>query len=168
MLNERITKCFKIRKGQIDDLDELQMLFIETVTEVCISDYADDQIDAWVSDTKNNVNKQRWVDALSNQFVLVAQDENKIIGFATLDCGNYIDFLFVHKDFQRQGVANKLYKEIGNEALHQQSAYLTSNVSKTARPFFENNGFVVVKEQVVHIKGVKLTNYKMMKTIGKT
>jgi putative acetyltransferase len=44
---------------------------------------------------------------------------------------------------------------------------LTSDVSKTALPFFEKNGFKIVKEQVVYKKGVKLINYKMTKAIDK-
>lgn len=157
---------FIVRKGQLDDLTELRNLFMNTVTEICKTDYSSNQIEAWIYDTKNNVNQKRWIDVLTKQFVLVAQSENRIVGFVTLDKGNYIDFLFVHKDYQRKGIANRLYKEIENEARRQQKTILTSDVSKTARPFFEKNEFKVVREQIVDKKGVKLINYKMAKTIG--
>ena len=39
--------------------------------------------------------------------------------------------------------------------------YLYSNVSITARPFYERFGFKVAKEQHLELRGVKLTNYKM-------
>lgn len=158
---------FIVRKGQLDDLAELRNLFMNTVAEICKTDYNSNQIEAWIYDTKNNVNQKRWIDVLTKQFVLVAQTENQIAGFVTLDNGNYIDFLFVHKDHQRKGIANRLYIEIENEARRQQKTMLTSDVSKTARPFFEKNGFKIVKEQVVDKKGVKLINYKMTKAIDK-
>nr|WP_294901213.1 GNAT family N-acetyltransferase [uncultured Pedobacter sp.] len=160
-----MTDNFIIRKGQLNDLIELQKLYVDTITEICKADYDNEQIDAWTSDTKNNPNKQRWQDILTNQFVLVAQKDNKIVGFATLDKGNYIDLFYVHKDYQRQGIANKLCADVVTEAKREQQRVLTSDVSKTARPFFEKNGFKVLKEQIVNKKGIKLVNYKMTKTI---
>lgn len=38
-----------------------------------------------------------------------------------------------------------------------------AEVSITAKPFFESKGFKVVKQQVVNIRGVELTNFIMEK-----
>ncbi len=160
-----MTTDLTIRQGQLNDLTELQKLFIDTITEVCKADYDNEQIEAWISDTKYNTNGQRWQDILTKQFVLVAQIDNTIVGFATLDNGNYIDLFYVHKDYQRQGIANKLYEDIEAEAKRQSQTSLTSDVSKTAKPFFEKQHFSVVQEQVVNRKNVNLTNYKMTKTL---
>ena len=151
-----------IRIGNIDDLNELQQLFVDTVKFVCKADYNDKQVDVWTSGIEN---KQRWQDILTNQFVIVAQDKDKITGFCTLDKGNYLDLLYIHKDFQRQGIAYKLYSDIEKEAKRQGQNKLTSGVSKTAKPFFEKIGFRVLSEQKVNLKGVELTNYKMTKNI---
>ena len=67
-----------IRKGNIDDLAELQQLFVDTVSNVCKVDYNSDQISVWTSSIEN---EKRWRDILTNQFVLVAQDRKKIVGF---------------------------------------------------------------------------------------
>ena len=40
-----------------------------------------------------------------------------------------------------------------------------SEVSITARPFYEHLGFKVVNEQEVEMRGVKLTNYVMEKVV---
>ena len=48
-----------------------------------------------------------------------------------------------------------------------QQTVLTSDVSKTARPFFEKVGFEVIKKQTVVRQGVELTNFKMKKKIEK-
>jgi putative acetyltransferase len=92
----------------------------------------------------------------------------KIVGFASLDNGDYIDLLYVHKDYLRQGLAYKLYTAIEEEVKRQGQTELTSDVSKTARPFFEKVGFVVIKEQTVVRKNVKMTNFKMIKKLNDT
>ncbi|MCJ0743589.1 GNAT family N-acetyltransferase [Pedobacter montanisoli] len=153
---------FIIRKGQQHDLAELQKLYVETITTICYADYDKQQIEAWISGVEN---LQRWNTILTKQIILVAQYADKIVGFATLDRGHYIDLFYVHKDYQRQGIANKLYMNIENIAKQQKQTELISDVSKTARPFFENKGFSVQKEQHVYVKGVELTNYKMIKAI---
>ena len=44
---------------------------------------------------------------------------------------------------------------------------MTSDVSKTARQFFEKVGFEVIEEQSVVRKNVELTNYKMKKKLNR-
>lgn len=156
---------YVIREGQVSDLPELKKLFLDTITKICNSDYDEEQINAWIFDTKYNRNQQRWIDILEKQFVLVAQNENEIVGFITLESGNYIDLLYVHKNYQRQGIANSLYDHIEKAAKQQNQSLLTSNVSKTARAFFEKVGFVVTKKQTVVRQNVELINFTMTKII---
>lgn len=150
-----------IRKGSLSDKNELQELFVGSIREVCKADYGSRQLSVWSSGIKN---KERWQNILTNQLVLVSQKDGKITGFCTLD-GNHIDLFYVHKDHQREGIAKKLYAEIESIAKKQGQTELTSDVSKTAKPFFEKVGFVVVKEQQVMIDDIELTNFKMTKKI---
>ena len=147
---------------QADDLDELQKIFVDTITTICKADYDEKQIEAWTSGVNN---KKRWQNILINQLVMVSQKDGKMTGFCALD-GNHINLFNVHKDHQREGIAKKLYAEIEKVAEQQGQTELTSEVSKTARPFFEKVGFVVMKEQQVLIGYIKLTNCKMMKKIA--
>lgn len=150
------------RKGQLSDLAELKQLFVNTIMSCCKEDYNSEQIKAWASSIEN---EQRWLDILKNQFVLVALDADKIIGFCTLKDGDYIDLLYVHKDYLRQKTATILYLNIEKEAKQQGAKELTADVSITAKPFFEKIGFRVLKEQKALVNNVELTNYKMTKTI---
>jgi len=152
-----------IRKGKEADLPEILQLFAATIDAVCRKDYTPQQLEAWKSGAEN---EERWRKVIRDQYVVIALKENKIAGFCTLDQGNYIDLLFVHKDEQQKGIASILYQEVENEALRQREKQLTAEVSKTARPFFEKIGFQVVQEQEVNIKGVTLTNYKMIKILS--
>lgn len=151
-----------VRKGNEADLPEMLQLFAATIDAVCGKDYTSQQLEAWKSGAEN---EQRWMKVIRDQYVVIALTENKIAGFCTLDQGNYIDLLFVHKDEQQKGIASILYQEIEKEAFRQHEKQLTADVSKTARPFFEKIGFQVFQEQEVNVKGVNLTNYKMIKSL---
>lgn len=150
------------RKATISDLPEMKELFVQTIQSVCKIDYNPDQINAWVSGAENT---QRWIDVIEKQFALLAIIENKIAGFGTLKDNNYIDFFFIHKDYQRQGIANKIFSELELEAKKHHSKIITSDVSITAKPFFEKKGFVVKTEQKNMVRSVEIINYKMEKEL---
>lgn len=150
------------RKATISDLAEMKELFVQTIRSVCKNDYNSAQIEAWVSGAKIT---QRWIDVVENQLVLLAIIQEKIVGFGTLKDNNYIDFFFIHKDFQRQGIANKIFTKLELEAKKHHSKIITSDVSITAKPFFEKKGFVVKSEQKNMIKSIEIINYKMEKEL---
>lgn len=152
----------RIRKGNLQDLPEMLLLFQNTITAICQRDYNTAQLEAWKSGAEN---KERWLNVMKEQYILIAESENKIVGFCTLAQGNYIDLLFVHKDYQHQGIASQLYKLIEKEALDQNQKVLTADVSKTAKSFFETMDFRLIQEQIVNVKGIDLINYKMEKRL---
>jgi len=152
----------KFRKATISDLQEMQEMYIETIQWTCKSDYSPLEIDAWVSGL-NNV--ERWKKVIHAQFVLLALIKNKIVGYGTLKNGNYIDFFCVHKDFQRQRIADNVFAELEIEAKKENSTTITADVSKTAKPFFEKKGFIIKAEQKNIRLGVELINYKMEKNL---
>ncbi len=156
MDNSKIT----IRLSTVDDLAEIQKIFVETISTICKDDYSPEQISAWISSVEN---KERWLSKLNSQYFVVAAIEGQIVGFASLENDNHLDLLFVHKDFQRQGIASKLYSEIAEVALKKKATTLNSNVSQTARPFFEDKGFKIIKRNTKLIRGVEIFNYKMAK-----
>ncbi len=149
----------KLRQARLNDLSILQELFVETIVSTCNKDYNDEQIKAWTSRLKN---KDGWISRLSKQCFIVAQVDNKIVGFASLENGNYLDLLYVHKDFLRQGIASVLYEALKQESLRLGFDALTSDVSITALSFFKSKGFKVIKENKNLINGIELINYHMI------
>lgn len=73
--------------------------------------------------------------------------------------------MFVDYRQQRRGVATLLLHEAEFLAKCKGAGKLTSEVSITARPFFEKHGFDVVRENVVNIGGIVMTNYSMEKLL---
>lgn len=61
--------------------------------------------------------------------------------------GIYIDCFYVHPDWQRQGVSSRLLGRIEHDATEQGISRIFAEVSLTARPFFEEKGFLIVNEQ---------------------
>ncbi len=143
-----------------NDLAAILNLFAATVKTVCAKDYTPVQIDAWVSSINN---PERWESRITQQYFIIAKTNKEIVGFGSLDHLSYIDLLYVHKDYQGMGIATQILSELEKEAFRSGTTELTSDVSKTARPFFEKNGFQVTSEQTVAIAGVQLNNYKMVK-----
>lgn len=151
-----------VRQAQLTDLHEMQRLFVETIEAVCPRDYSPEQITVWTSSIDN---KERWINKLTNQYVLLAVVDEMIAGFASLEGDHYLDLLYVHKDFQRQGIADHLFQELLKEAKRRGTTRLESDVSITARPFFEKKGFETVKENRNVIKGVEIVNYHMKRLV---
>ncbi|MGJ1510097.1 GNAT family N-acetyltransferase [Sphingobacterium siyangense] len=150
-----------LRKGILQDLQEILILFSGTIETVC-DDYNNEQVVAWISSVNNT---GRWHRLIEDQYFIVAVLNQKIVGFASLAHGDYIDVLYVHKDFQRQGIAQQLYNALETEATTHKNTILTADVSKTAKPFFEANGFKVIAEQIQIRTEVEIPNYNMKKDL---
>ena len=83
-----------------------------------------------------------------------------------MNAEGHLHSLFVHKDWQRKGVGALLLSETERMATAYGAEKITSEVSVTARPFFEKHGYKVVKEQKAKANRLYLTNYLMEKPCG--
>lgn len=153
-------KKYVFRHATPQDLESVLALFLLTIRESCAPIYDAAQRDAWIASANNT---QRWLDKLSSQFFMVAEWEGQLVGFASLEAIQTIDLLYVHPDFQRQGIAQELYNHLENEALRHNAKFLKAEVSKTALPFFMAQGFVTLASQEILCEGVSLENFRMEK-----
>ena len=79
----------------------------------------------------------------------------------------YLHSMFIHADFQGKGIATMLLEEIERYAIKEGIMRITSEVSITARPFFEKQGYIVEVEQKRRANQLCLTNYWMAKNLTK-
>ena len=123
-------------------------------------DYTREQLDAWAT---GEINLEEWDESFQAHLTVVAEMDGKIVGFGDMDKTGYLDRLYVHKDYQRRGVATAIC-----DALEQntKAAEFITHASITARPFFEKRGYTVVREQQVERRGKLLTNFVMRKERG--
>src|SRR5699024_2552481 len=85
--------------------------------------------------------------------------------FSDVDEYGYIDMIFVDPQHQRQGVARALLESVRRQARDLYATSLTADVSITARPFFESQGFFVEQRQEPFKQGVKLVSFRMRKEL---
>ena len=139
-----------LRPYRSEDCPALAALFYDTVHTVNARDYTPEQLVAWAD---GQVDLAAWDASFLAHTTLVAEAEGIIVGFADLADDGYLDRLYVHKDWQGRGIATALCDALPKAKL--------THASLTARPFFEQRGWRVVKEQQVERQGVLLTNFVM-------
>ncbi|MGI5893719.1 MAG: GNAT family N-acetyltransferase [Candidatus Merdivicinus sp.] len=151
----------RIREYRPDDCTEILRLFYDTVHTVNAKDYSAEQLAVWAPKTPDF---SRWQRTLGAHNSYVAEEEGRITGFADLDIpACYFDRLYIHKDYQRQGIASLLADRIEADARAAGISRLEVAASITARPFFEKRGYRLVREQQVERGGILLTNFVMEK-----
>ena len=89
--------------------------------------------------------------------------QSQIVGFSSITTQGYLHSMFVHKDFQGKGIATILLNDIERHAITAGIMRITSEVSLTARPFFEKRGYIVKEEQKRKANQLSLTNFWMAK-----
>lgn len=147
-----------IREAGDDDFAAIGQLFFETIREVNLRDYTPQQVAAWAPAVSS---AQDWRKRLEGQVVLVAVERDLLVGFITVEKNGHVDFLFVHKDRQRQGIASALLGRVRDLARQWNLPRLFTEASITAKPFFERHGFVVTRPEDVIRHGVTLRRYHM-------
>ncbi|GAA4245757.1 MULTISPECIES: GNAT family N-acetyltransferase [Winogradskyella] len=150
----------QVRQAQIKDSLEIRSIFRDTIIHVNAKDYSEKQIATWASGAEDI---EQWEERINTLYFIVAETENNIVGFAYLKNGNYLDGLFVHKDFQRQGIGSKLLRIVESQVMMNDFEVIKSDVSKTALPFFDNKYYDVIKKQKKNYKGLVFENYLVEK-----
>src|SRR5690554_6333399 len=102
-------KNITIIEASSADVKEITQLFHDTIQVINSRDYPKDEIDDWSSWYKDT---DKWAERINEQYFIVAKLDNKVVGFSSLATDGYLDFMFVHKDLQGQGIAKALLTEI--------------------------------------------------------
>lgn len=148
----------EIRYYEAGDAPEIVRLFFETVRSVNRADYSDEQLEAWAPGVPD---PEEWHARMAGRRTLVAEEGGEVVGFAELEYDGRLDMLYVRKDAVGRGVGRRLYEAVEREARGQGLGWIFTEASITARPFFEQQGFRVVREQMVSRRGVSMANFVM-------
>lgn len=147
----------KLRKITAADLPALKELFCRSVYEIAGHDYTEAQCDAW---TAGVINPQ-WAERFLNTWTLGAVIDNQLAGFANLETPEKLDCFYVHPAYQRLGVGTKLMEALVQQAVRLKAKILTADVSLTARPFFERQGWKALHDNEIRRGEVILINTTM-------
>lgn len=150
-----------LRRYREEDLGEMADLFYNTVHFINIKDYSLSQVDVWAD---GKIDYDKWNRSFLEHYSIIALKDGVIAGFGDIDKTHYLDRLYVHKDYQGQGIASAICNELEKQSAGHQ---VTVHASITAKSFFESRGYRVQKKQQVERSGILLKNYIMEKYIPK-
>jgi putative acetyltransferase len=119
-----------------------------------------EQINAWAPE---KIDIDVWERLLSKNHTVVVESKDIIVGFGDMDKTGHFNRLYVHKDFQGQGIATIIISELEKYAQLSGIVVVTTEASVTAKPFFEKRGYQIIKQQTIELKGQTLTNFVMKK-----
>ena len=139
---------FIVRAALQSDAVELKKLFQNTVLAINRRDYSQAEVEDMIK---------------IHYFIVAINQQSEIVGFSSITPQGYLHSMFVHKDFQGEGIATMLLNEIEQYAITNGIIRITSEVSLTARPFFEKRGYIVEEEQKRKANQLSLTNFWMAK-----
>lgn len=154
---------FMIRVALQSDTVELKQLFQNTVLAINRRDYSQAEVEDWASCGDNLANIKDMIK--THYFIVAVNQQSEIVGFSSITPQGYLHSMFVHKDFQGKGIAIMLLNEIEQYAITNGIIRITSEVSLTARPFFEKRGYIVEEEQKRKANKLSLTNFWMAKQV---
>lgn len=158
-------KNIRLRKAEPEDIPTMHTAFEQSVLNTCSQHYTAPQIRAWIE----RATLARWRELLQSDLHFILAEETKhfrTVGFTSINANGYLHSMFVHPQFQHQGIASLLLCQAEEYARLHQAVSIHSEVSITARPFFEKQGYITEKEQIVSIGDVKMTNFVMYKYLS--
>lgn len=149
----------RLRDYRLDDVQALACIYFNTIHRINTTHYTQEQVDAWAP--KSSLETEGWAKKFLRTKPIVAVVGDQVVGFAEFEPNGHIDCFYCHHEWIGKGVGFALMDEILSRAKRQNISRIFAEVSITAKPFFERQGFVVITEQTIIRKGVELTNYKM-------
>jgi len=152
----------RIRGYRAGDAPAIVRLFFDTVRAVNRLDYSEEQVEAWAPGVPD---PEEWHARMNGRRTLVAEEDDRVVGFAELEVDGHLDMLYVRGDAVGRGVGRLLYEAVEWEAQNTGLSRIFTEASVTARPFFERRGFRVMREQTVLRRGTRLTNFVMRKDL---
>lgn len=158
-----MTPPLAIRPAQPDDLEAMDRLFGETVRQVNAADYTAAQLAAWAPPGRD---PERWRSRLVSSEVRVAQLGAELVGFCAWTRTGYLDLLYVHHAHLRRGIASALYATAEADLRARGVGEVATAASVTAQPFFLRQGFTLVRHQQVEVRGVRMPNALMSKSLA--
>ena len=137
-------------------------MYFTAIHLVARHDYTAEQLEAWAP---QNLDMAKWNKKMRDINPFVAVLNGELVGYADIQLNGYIDHFFVSGNHPRRGIGTLLMTRIFEEARSHGMQILTSDVSRTAQPFFAKFGFGTVEERRPTVRGVEVPNARMSRNM---
>ena len=163
IVDSHTTHYYAIRHFQTEDLPAVLHIYKRAIYKIGSRFYNHAQVDAWAA---ASLDLPAWEQRLHSGVVLVAMHGTHMAGFIRFEPTGKIDLLYVHPNFERQGIAKALLHKIERLAHQERVPRLFTQASEAAKSFFIGQGYTLLGAQEVERQGVKLVNYRMEKALS--
>lgn len=150
-----------LRPFRVGDIPRMAELFKNTVRTVNSADYSAEQTAAWTAD----VDLTQWSARYAASFTVVCEADGALLGFGNLTPDGTIDMLYVNADFIRCGIGSEILAALTEHAHRCGLSALQTFASLTAKPFFDAQGWHIVRRNAVTKHGVVLENFLMRREL---
>ena len=158
-----MTAAIAMRPYLPADAARCAQIFRASIDELAADDCDDEQRAAWATSADDEA---AFAARLAGGLTLVATIAGALAGFASLKGADVIDMLYVDPHHARRGVGAALIDALARIAQSRGLARLTSEVSDTARPLFERQGFAAQRRNLVSLDDQWLANTTMTKDLN--
>ena len=151
-----------VRRYQEGDHLAIGRIYHEAIHRIASRDYSPEQLHAW-SGTKGDPGQWAadWKARCEKKQPFVKEVDRKLVGFIGLDPDGHIDCTFVDPAHAGQGIMDEIMGEVNRHAGLSGITRLFAEVSLTARPFFERQGCIWVRDNLATIGDITLPNFIM-------
>lgn len=154
-----------IRRHREGEEPALFEIYYSAIHLVACRNYTPEQLQAWAP---RDFDAELWRRRIRGISPFVAELNGQIVGYADLQPNGYIDHFFVSGTHPREGIGSQLMQHLLDQAQALGISELTSDVSRTAQPFYETFGFSVVEQRCPELRGVVVPNALMRRTCNET
>lgn len=152
-----------VRAFRVGDEAALFGVYYSAIHEIARRDYNQQQLNAWAP---ANMDMGVWRERLRKIKPFVVEVDGEIAAYADVQPSGYIDHFFVAGSHAGSGIGRVLMNRIHQQATHLSLTELSSDVSRTAQPFFAHFGFEVVEQRRPVVRGVTVPNALMRKSLS--
>ena len=151
-----------IRRYKTSDLQHVVEAFKNSIIEIGPEQYNSKQLEAW-SSYPDDINEFNLL--LREGVTYVAEDEDKIVSFGTLNPADHVEFLYTVKKYSKMRIASSIYKMLESHARLNGIQKIHTDASKIANPFFIKAGFQIDEKEIVIRNNIEFERYKMSKEL---
>ena len=134
-----------IRDYQEDDVKQVGILIADTYTEFNLGFASEEELPLLLGPfrharSSDQAHQQQIAETIHSEIVLVAEDGSKIVGVLR-GRKERLASLFVHKDYHRRGIGQKLVEQFERESLNQGVSLIEVAATLYAVPFYKKMGY---------------------------
>ncbi len=155
---------YNIRSATIDDIDAICSLVSKSVFELCKEYYTESELEAYLA---NLLKKIHYNELLSDRILIVACENNVIVGFTQYDPSqSAVDAIYVLPNHTGKGVGTRMLRYIEDVARSLKKEEIIIAALKNAVGFYEKSKYIFQNTSLITCKdGTKFESVELKKQL---